>query len=91
MIAYGSRASQFKIPPVESTFDWSEFTEDKAVDYMRALTASSARDGFKPAVICMLLYRQTSILSLIFAVKTWSFWRVRAKNPLVFVAFRAIN
>jgi hypothetical protein len=53
MIAYRSGASQFKIPPVESAFDWSEFTEDKAVDYMRALKASSARDGFKPAVICM--------------------------------------
>lgn len=33
-----------KMPLVESNFDWADFGEDHAVDYMRVLKASSAKD-----------------------------------------------
>jgi integrase/recombinase XerC len=33
-----------KTPPEKSAFDWAEFTEDKAVDYLNALRASGAKD-----------------------------------------------
>ena len=33
-----------RLPVTESAFDWASFTEEKAVDYMRALKAAGAKD-----------------------------------------------
>jgi len=36
--------ARVKTPLAESVFDWSDFNEDKAVDYVRALKAGGAKD-----------------------------------------------
>jgi site-specific recombinase XerD len=74
-----------KLPMVENALDWSAFTEDMAVDYVRALKAGGAKDTSTARKIYSLRHsssfsaRRVSLRSI--RGETWSYTPCSESSP----------